>query len=70
MGLFFGMVLTISTKQQKYIVVSKWSHSEMTRNNLHIPVDNAKIDIMSILKRCKKIIVSCRKSECNSANSN
>ena len=65
MGLFFGMVLTIRTKQQKYIVVSKWSqlYSETTRNNLHIPVDNAKIDIMYILRRSQKIIVSCQKSE-------
>ena len=30
---------------------------EMTRNNLHIPVDNAKIDIMSIHRRCKEIIL-------------
>ena len=37
-------------------------YSEMTRNNLHIPVDNAKIDIMSILRRCKQIIISCQKA--------
>ena len=46
MGLFFGMVLTIRTKegmiQQKY------------RTNLHTPADNAKIDIMSILMQYKK----------------
>ena len=55
----FGVVLTIRTKQgmiqQKYIVVSRWSqlYSEMTRNNLHIPVGNTKIDIMSILRKQK-----------------
>ena len=71
MGLFFGMVLTIRTNQgmicaAQYIVVSGWSqlYSEMTQNNLHIPVDNAKLDIMSILRRCKKIIISCQKSQC------
>ena len=60
----FGVVLTIGTKQgiiqQKHIVVSRWSqlYSEMTRNNLLIPLGNAKIDIMSILRRRKQIIMS------------
>ena len=35
---------------------------EMTQNNLHISVDNAKIDIMSILRRCKQTIILCQKS--------
>ena len=35
---------------------------EITQNNLHVPVDNAKIDIMSILRRCKQAIISCQKS--------
>ena len=37
-------------------------YSEMTQNNLHIPVDNAEIDIMSILRTCKQIIISSQKS--------
>ena len=35
---------------------------EITQNNSRIPVDNAEIDIMSILRRCKQTIVLCQKS--------
>ena len=75
MGLCFGMVLTIRTKQgtndmySRSILCSvdgvnytqKWHETIYT-----LPVDNAKIDIISILRRCKKKLYNVKRHSVNS----